>query len=77
VVEIGHLLLGQCGLRVQIAHVEGALNIMLDPGPRIGDDPHRPGDAALAGRAEPDPGAAVDDQQAALGVPPDRRLQRI
>ena len=60
-VEIGHLLLSQRGLRVQIAHVEGALNIMLHPGPRIGDDPHRPGNAALARRAEPDTGAAVDD----------------
>ena len=60
-VEIGHLLLSQRGLRVQIAHVEGALNIMLHPGPRIGDDPHRPGNAALTRRAEPDTGAAVDD----------------
>ena len=50
---------------------------MLDPGASIGDDPHRAGNAAVSRRAEPDPGAAVDDQEAADGVPPDRLLQRI
>src|SRR5437667_7926299 len=57
--------------------IEGALAVVLYPGAGIGDDPHRAGDAALPRRAEPDPGATVDDQQGAFGVPPDRLLQRI
>src|SRR5262249_55620595 len=76
-VEIGDLLGGQRRLRVQVAHIEGALDVVPDPGAGIGDDPHRAGNAALARRAEPDPGAAIDDQQPAVGVPPDRALQRI
>ena len=73
----GDLLLRQRGLRVQVAHVQRALNVVLDPWAGIGDDPHRAGDAALARRAQPDPGAAIDDQQAAFGIPPDRPLQCV
>jgi hypothetical protein len=76
-VEIGDLFLRQCCLRIEIAHIEGALDVMLDARSGIRDDPHRSGNAALAGRAEPDPGAAIHDQQPAVGVPPDRPLQRI
>ena len=76
-VEIGNLLLGQRCLGVQVAHIEGPLDIVLDPRPGIGNDPHCAGDAALARRAEPDPSAAVDDQQPAVGIPPDRALQRV
>ena len=61
-VEIGDLLLGQRGLRVEVAHVERALDVVLDPRPGIGDDPHRAGNAAAARRTEADTGAAVDDQ---------------
>src|SRR5207237_8453061 len=44
--------------------VEGALNVVLHPGSRVGDDPHCAGNAAAPRRTEPDAGAAVDDQQA-------------
>ncbi len=47
-IEIGDLLLGQRRLRVEVAHVEGALDVVLDPGAGIGDDPHRAGNATLA-----------------------------
>ena len=46
-VEIGHLLLGQSGLRVQIADVEGALNVGLTPGPALVMTRIVPRDAAL------------------------------
>ena len=76
-VQIGNLLLGQRCLGVQVADIEGPLDIVLDPRPGIGDDPHCAGDAALARRAEPDPGAAVNDQEPAIGIPPDSALQRV
>src|SRR5262249_28921300 len=76
-VEIGDLILSKRGFRVQIAYIEGALDVVLNAGAGIGDDPHRAGDAALAWRAETDPGATVDDEEAAVGVPPDRALQRV
>ena len=45
-VEIGDLLLGQRGLGVEVAHIECALDVVLDARAGIGDDPHRAGDAA-------------------------------
>src|SRR6516225_7912369 len=77
VVEISDLLLGQRRLRIEIAYVEGALDVVLDPRTGVGDDPHRAWNTALARRAEPDPGAAVDNQETAFGVPPDRLLQCV
>ena len=41
-VEIGGLLFGQRGFAIEIAHVERALDIMLEAGTRIGDDPLQP-----------------------------------
>ena len=76
-VQIGDLVLGQRCLGVQVADIEGPLDIVLDPGPGVSDDPHCAGDAALAWRAEPDPGSAVNDQKAAIGIPPDSALQRV
>jgi hypothetical protein len=76
-VEIGDLLLRQCRLRVEIAHIESSLNVVLDPRSGIGDDPHCAGHTALARRTQPDTGAAIDDQQPAVGVPPDCALQRV
>ena len=61
-VEIGDLVLRQRRPRVEVAHIEGALDVVLDAGAGIGDDPHRAGDAALARRSEADAGAAIDDQ---------------
>ena len=54
-VEIGDLLLGQRGLRVEVAHVQRALDVVLDPRPGIGDDPHRAGNAARRGEPRPTP----------------------
>ena len=61
-VEIGDLILRQRRLCVEVAHIEGALDVVLDARAGIGDDPHGSGDAAFARRAEPDPGSAVDNQ---------------
>jgi len=46
-VEIGDLLLGQRCLRIEVAHIESALDVVLDAGAGVGDDPHRARDAAL------------------------------
>ena len=73
-VEIGDLLLRQRRLGVEVAHIEGALDVVFDARPGIADDPHRAGDAALAWRAEADPGASIDDQEAPVRIPPDRAL---
>jgi hypothetical protein len=77
VVEIGDLVLRECGLGIEVAHVKGPLDIVLDPRPGVADDPHGTRDSAHARRSQPHPGAAIDDQEPAVSVPPNRALQRI
>ena len=76
-VEVRDLLLRQRGLRIQIAHVQRALNVVLHARPRIGDHPHRPGNAAAPRRADADARLAVDDQLLGVVVPPDRGPERL
>ena len=77
VVQVRHLLLGERGRGIEVAHVEGALNVMLDARPGVRDDPHGPGNPATTRGANASSCLAIDDQLLALGVPPDRGLEGL
>src|SRR5207244_2882256 len=68
---------GQRRMWIEVAHIEGSLDVVLDPRTGIGNDPHCAGNAALARRAQSDTGATIDEQELAVGIPPDRPLQRV
>src|SRR5262245_56897639 len=76
-VQIRHVLLGERRLGIEVAHVEGALNVMLDARPSVGDGPHGAGNAAATRGANASASLAIDDQLLALGVPPDRGLEGL
>src|SRR5262245_21438736 len=76
-VQIRHVLLGERRLGIEVAHVEGALNVMLDARPSVGDDPHGTGNATTTRGANASASLAIDDELLALGVPPDRGLESL
>ena len=76
-VQVRHLLLGERRLGIEVAHVEGALNVMLDARPGVGDDPHGTGNPAATRGANASASLAIDDQLLGFGVPPDRGLEGL
>src|SRR5262249_60583378 len=75
--EVRALRLRHRGLRIQVTHVQRALDVVLPSGPRVADHAHRPRDPAAPRRADPDARLAVDDQLLGVVVPPDRGAERL
>ena len=76
-VQVVGLLLGDGGLAIEVAHVEGPLNVMFEARPGQGqhiDDPGRPADA-LGPQARTR--FAIDDELLGLGVEPHGGLEGL
>ena len=76
-VQVGHLFLGEGGFRVQVAHVQCPLDVMLDSWTGVGDDSHGARDASPALGADTDARLSVDDELPSFGVVPHRGLERL
>src|SRR5262249_6953948 len=77
VVEIGRLLLAERGLRIDVANVEGALDVMLETRARQRENVDHARRSADPLRTNTHAGLAIDDQLAALGVEPHGLLQGL